>query len=367
MLSKYKNIVIKIGSSLLADENFDLRQNWLQSLCADVSTLIQQGKNVVVVSSGAVALGRKNIVKDYRKLKIEEKQAAAAIGQPALIAQYQKCFDEHNVKVAQVLLTIHDIEDRRRYLNAKNTFETLLENKIIPIVNENDTVATEELRFGDNDRLSAQVAQMIGADLLIIFSDINGLYSDDPNKNPDAKHIPVITDFTGEIFDAAKGAISKTGTGGMSTKIQAAKIAADSGCNTIITLGKTQNPINALVNGGKNSLFVASQTPLAARKAWILNRLVTSGTVVVDDGAEAALKNNKSLLAVGAKKVEGDFLRGDKIAIQNRNEQTIGYGISAYGAAELAQILGKKSSEIENIIGYTGRDAVIHIDDLVVL
>jgi glutamate 5-kinase len=367
MLSKYKNIVIKIGSSSLADENFDLRQNWLKSLCADVAELLQQGKNIVLVSSGAVALGRKNIVKDYRKLKIEEKQAAAAIGQPALIAEYQKYFDEHKIKVAQVLLTINDIEDRRRYLNAKNTFETLLENKIITIVNENDTVATEELRFGDNDRLSAQVAQMIGADLLIIFSDINGLYSDDPNKNPEAKHIEIITDFTGEIFEAAKGATSKTGTGGMSTKIQAAKIAADSGCNTIITSGKIQNPIKALINGGKNSLFVASQTPLAARKAWILNRLVNSGAVLVDDGAEAALKNNKSLLAVGVKNIEGEFSRGDKITIINLHKQNIAYGISAYGSVELGQIIGKKSSDIEAIIGYSGRDAVVHIDDLVVL
>lgn len=367
VLQKAKIVVIKIGSSSLVDEKKTLRKKWIKSLCSDVSALIKQGKKIIIVSSGAVALGRNIIANKKIKLKIEQKQAAAAIGQPLLMKEYSKYFDSYDLQTAQILLTINDIENRRSYLNAKNTFETLLENNVVPIVNENDSVATEELKFGDNDRLSALVAQMVGADNLVIFSDIDGLYTDDPNKNKNAKHIEVVGNINEDIKFFAKGASSNVGSGGMITKIHAAKIASEFGCNTIITSGKANNPIKKLMGGAKCTLFKSSENPSNARKKWILNSPASKGKIIVDDGAAKALQNKKSLLPIGIKRVEGNFNRGDKITIINEKGRELARGISAYSSSDVGVIKGKKSSEIEAILGYLGREAVVHVDDMVLV
>ncbi len=365
-LEKAKIVVIKIGSSSMVDDKLSLRKKWIGSLCKDVAELVSSGKKVILVSSGAVALGRNFISSKSTKLKIEEKQAAAAIGQPLLMKEYAKAFSAHGLTAAQRLLTINDIENRRSYLNAKSTFETLLENGVIPIVNENDTVATQELRFGDNDRLSALVAQMVRADTLVIFSDIDGLYTDDPNKNKDAKHIAVVEKIDG-VAGFAKGVSSSVGSGGMTTKIQAARIAAESGCSTIITNGAPQNPIAKLRKGALHTLFRAGESPSNARKKWILNSLVSHGKLVVDDGAAKALSGKKSLLPIGIKRVEGSFNRGDIVNITTEKGKVIAKGISAYSSKDAALIQGKKTAEIEKILGFSGREAVIHVNDMVLL
>lgn len=366
-LDKAKIIVIKIGSSSLVDEERSLRANWIKTLAADVAALTKKGKKVIIVSSGAVALGKKIISAKKQKLKIEEKQAAAAYGMPVLMGEYSKAFAKHNINTAQILLTLNDIETRRSYLNAQNTFETLLDHDVVPIVNENDSVATEELKFGDNDRLSALVAQMVQADTLVILSDIDGLYTDDPRRNKDAKHIAVVESIDNKITGSAKGATSNTGTGGMITKIQAAKIASEFGCNTIITSGQVNNPVKKLNDGARHTLFKAAENPAKARKKWILNSLVSKGKIIVDDGAAKALLSKKSLLPIGIKKVEGNFSRGDKVSIFAPNGKEIGKGICAYSSADIDAIKGKRSAEIEKILGFSGREAVVHVDDLVLI
>jgi glutamate 5-kinase len=366
-LEKAKIVVIKIGSSSLVDENFVLRKKWIKSLCDDVAALIKKDKKVILVTSGAVALGRNLLAKKKQKLRIEEKQAAAACGQPLLMSEYSKAFASKKIDTAQILLTINDIENRRSYLNAKNTFETLLENNVVPIVNENDSVATEELKFGDNDRLSALVAQMVGADHLVILSDIDGLYTDDPNKNKDAKHIAVVGKINEDISIFAKGVSSKTGSGGMATKIQAAKIASEFGCNTIIAKAGEANSISKLIKGAKHTLFKAEENPAKARKKWILNSQVTNGKIFIDDGAAKALQSHKSLLPIGIKKIEGKFNRGDKVSVFSLKGKEIAKGISAYSSSDINAIMGKRSSEIEKILGFTGREAAVHVDDLVLV
>ena len=366
-LEKSKIIVIKVGSSSVVDDKLVLRKKWLKSLTDDIAALNKKGKKVILVSSGAVALGRNLVANKKQKLKIEEKQAAAACGQPILMSEYSKAFAAKKVDTAQILLTINDIENRRSYLNAKNTFETLLNNGVVPIVNENDTVATEELKFGDNDRLSALVAQMVFADTLIIFSDIDGLYTDDPNKNKNAKHIDVVGKIDEDISIFAKGVSSNVGSGGMATKIQAAKIASEFGCETIITSGRVNNPVKSLLAGARHTLFRSEENPTRARKKWIMNSLVSKGKITIDDGAAKALQNKKSLLPIGIKKVEGSFSRGDNVTIQNQAGKQLAKGISAYSASDISKIKGKKSGEIEKILGFTGREAAVHVDDLVLL
>lgn len=362
-----KRIVVKIGSSLLVGKDGALRSAWLKSLVEDLAALRKAGKEIILVSSGAVSLGRQSLGFGVtRKLKLEEKQASAACGQGSLIQAYQQAMDAHNLKAAQILLTIEDSENRRRYLNARNTIETLLEIGAIPIINENDTVATAELRFGDNDRLAARVAQMMAADLLILLSDVDGLYSENPNTNPNAQHIDDIIIITAEIEAMAGGAASALSTGGMVTKILAAKMATSSGCNTMITLGLHDHPLQKLQDGGKRTLFHADGTPVSARKRWIADTLAPSGELIVDDGAATALTKGKSLLPAGVKAVKGEFARGDAVTVKTEKGAEVARGLCAYASSDVHKILGMKTDKLEEILGFKGREEVIHRDDLVV-
>ncbi len=359
-------IVIKVGSALIADKDIGtIKAKWLENLALDIAALNKENKQVVIVSSGAVALGRKHIKNSKKSLKLEEKQAAAACGQIELMQHYNNSFNNLGLKAAQLLLTVYDSDNRRNYLNAKNTLVTLLENNIIPIINENDTVATQELRFGDNDRLAARVAQMIEADLLIILSDIDGLYDSNPQINNNAKHIDLVSKITNEIKAMAGDSISNVGTGGMTTKIEAAKIAVNSGCNVIITKGTIDRPLTILQNNGKHTLFTATETALNARKRWLYNSLNVNGIVVLDDGAYKALLLGKSLLPAGVKEITGEFERGDVVIIKNNNIE-IGRGLIAYSSTEAQLIKGKQSANIENILGFSGREELIHRDNMVI-
>lgn len=366
MLKKAKRIVIKIGSSLIAGEGGKLRDSWIESLIDDITGLREAGKEVLLVSSGAVALGRQAL--DFgakKKLKLEEKQAAAACGQVELIRNYQLHLEPHGIAAAQILLTIEDSENRRRYLNARNTMEMLLSMGALPIINENDTVATAELRFGDNDRLAARVAQMMGADVLILFSDIDGLYTENPQLSKTAKHIAQVDVITSAIEKMAGGAVSTTSSGGMITKIMAAKIAVGSGCHTIIAKGINKHPIAALLGGGKHTLFTATESPKNARKRWIADALAPAGEITIDDGAEAALLKGKSLLPAGVKSIKGDFARGDAIVVKSFKGKAVARGLSSYAATDIQKILGLKTDRLEEVLGYKGRAEIIHRDDLV--
>lgn len=366
---KAKRIVVKIGSALLLEnQSAKVRKAWLATLVEDIAALQKQGKQVIVVSSGAVALGRKYIGADAkRELRLEEKQAAAACGQARLVKRYHQLLKRHKLSAAQILLTIQDTEDRRRYLNAKNTIETLIEANVVPIINENDTIATSELRFGDNDRLAARVAQMVGAELLVLLSDVDGLYTENPRVNPKAEHIPIVEDITESIEAMAGVSVSQHGSGGMMTKIDAAKMAIQSGCDTVITLGKPMNPLSALNEGATHTRIVSNETPLSARKHWIASSLHTRGEIIVDQGAVEALNAGKSLLPVGVIDVKGNFGRGDAVVIKDWNLKEIGKGLVAYGSKDADLIKGQRSQEITNIVGFSGRNALIHRDDLTLL
>ncbi len=365
-LQDAKRIVIKIGSSLIA-ESARLREAWLAAMAADIAKLHAAGKDIILVSSGAVALGRPRVGLGAHALSLEEKQAAAAAGQPLLIQAWQKAFDAHGINVAQLLLTLEDSERRRRYLNARGTFGTLLSHRLIPIVNENDTVATAELKFGDNDRLAARVAVMTEADVLVLFSDVDGLYTKNPRAYADAKHLARVDTLTPEIFAMAGGAASGISNGGMETKLQAAQMALAAGCHMVIAHGDAEHALNNLADGGRATWFVASTKPHLARKQWIAAAVHVTGSVTVDDGAMQALQSGKSLLPAGVTAVEGNFERGDMIAIKTREGRMVAKGISEYNAAEAAKILGKKSDAIETILGYAARAALIHRDDLAML
>lgn len=362
-----KRIVIKIGSALLVDaENGTLRKAWFDSIIEDVASLHQQGKDVVVVSSGSVALGRKHLNLQGKKLKLEEKQAAAACGQAELVQYYQEGLQKHGITVAQILLDIMDSENRRRYLNARTTLGTLIDMRVVPVINENDTVATAELRFGDNDRLAARVAQMVEADVLVLLSDVDGLYTANPEHDPHAVFIPEVKEITPEIEAMAGGATSHLGSGGMVTKVAAAKIAVASGCHMVITKGKGSHPVKALLDGGKCTWFISAENPISARKHWIAGSVAPAGVIMVDDGAVNALLKGKSLLPAGVKEVSGNFNRGDAVLVANLKGQEVGRGLIAYTISETRRIIGRKSQEIEEILGYSGRNALIHRDDLVI-
>lgn len=367
-LSSAKRIVIKAGSSLIIDaETGNLREAWLEALADDIALLRQQHKEIVLVSSGAVALGRRYLHVGQRALKLEEKQAASACGQVDLMRHYQKSFARHNILVSQVLITPEDTENRRRYLNARNTIDTLLQHDIIPIFNENDAVATNELRFGDNDRLAARVAQMVSAEVLVLLSDVNGLYTADPSTAPDAQHIAEIREITKDIEALAGQSRTLVGTGGMVTKIAAAKIANHSGCHMVIMQGAASNPLQRLMQGEKCSWFLSPETPRNARKHWIAGMIRPNGRLVIDDGALAALKAGKSLLPAGVVQIDGTFDRGDVVVIEDMAGNEIARGLCAYSAKDATQIKQRNSAEIEAILGFKGRDEIIHRDDMVLL
>ena len=364
-IASCRRIVIKIGSALLVDRASGLKKAWLDAMCADIAKLKAGGADVLVVSSGAIALGRTVLNFPAGALKLEESQAAAAVGQIALARAWSESLSHDGIVAGQILLTLGDTEERRRYLNARATINQLLSLGAIPIINENDTVATSEIRYGDNDRLAARVATMTGADLLVLLSDIDGLYTAPPHLDPEAKFLEFIPAITPEIEAMAGGAASELSRGGMRTKIDAGKIATSAGCAMIIASGKPDYPISAIESGARSSWFAPSGTPVTARKTWIAGQLQPAGVITVDDGAERALGTGKSLLPAGVRSISGEFSRGDTVAIVGSTGVEIARGLSSYDASEARQIIGKKSSEIEAILGYAGQAAMVHRDDLV--
>jgi glutamate 5-kinase len=364
-LSRVKRVVIKIGSALLVDRGSGIRKPWLDAISDDIAALKARGTDVLVVSSGAIALGRTVLDMPSGALKLEESQACAAVGQIALARHWSESLSRHQIVAGQVLLTLGDTEERRRYLNARATLNQLLKIGAVPIINENDTVATTEIRYGDNDRLAARVATMAGADLLVLLSDIDGLYTAPPHLDPEARFLETIEEITPAIESMAGGAASELSRGGMRTKIDAGKIATSAGCAMIIASGKTMNPLSAIENGARHSWFAASKSPVTARKTWIAGQLQPAGTLEVDNGAEGALRSGKSLLPAGVRTATGNFHRGDTVSIVNAEGREIARGLAGYDAEEARRICGRKSNEIEKILGYAGRAAMIHRDDLV--
>ena len=364
-LDRYRRIVIKIGSALLVDRKAGLKKGWLDGICADIAALKAKGIDILVVSSGAIALGRSVLDLPSGALKLEESQAAAAVGQISLARAWSESLSQGEIVAGQILLTLGDTEERRRYLNARATISQLLKIGAVPIINENDTVATSEIRYGDNDRLAARVATMTGADLLILLSDIDGLYTAPPHVDPQARFLETIAEITPEIEAMAGGAASELSRGGMRTKIDAGKIATGAGCAMIIASGKTDRPLNAIENGARSSWFAPSGTPVTARKTWIAGQLQPAGELHVDDGAVVALGAGKSLLPAGVRSVTGHFGRGDTVAVIGPLGREIARGLVGYDADEARQITGRKSAEIEAILGYAGRAAMVHRDDLV--
>jgi glutamate 5-kinase len=361
-----KRIVVKIGSSLLVDNaSGALKADWLRSLADDIAKLKAEGKEIIVVSSGAIALGRNVLKLPKGALKLEDSQAAAAVGQIDLAHAYEDVFRARGIVAAQVLLTLGDTEERRRYLNARSTVTTLLKLGAVPVVNENDTVATSEIRYGDNDRLAARVASMMSAHCLVLLSDVDGFYTAPPGSRSDAKRLDEVHEITPEIEAMAGDVGSDLSRGGMVTKIEAAKVAVAGGTHMAIASGKVLNPLAALAGGGCCTWFLARSDPVAARKRWIGGTLEPRGSVVLDQGAAAALAGGKSLLPAGVTRVEGSFERGDAVIIRNGDGAEIGRGLVAYDCTDARAIIGRKSSEIEGILGYRGRPELIHRDDMV--
>jgi glutamate 5-kinase len=367
-LTTARRVVVKVGSALLVDQaSGRLNRSWLETLVADLLRLRKRGQDVILVSSGAIALGRRHLKLPQGALRLEEKQAAAAVGQIRLAHAYKELLEEGGVTVAQVLLTLEDSEQRRRYLNARATLNSLLALGAVPVINENDTVATSEIRYGDNDRLAARVAQMISADCLILLSDIDGLYSADPNRHPNAEFVERVLDISPQIEAMAGNAVSTVGSGGMSTKLAAAKISVAAGCHMCIAAGQPLHPVRRIEEGARCTWFVPAATPVAARKQWIAGTLQPAGSITVDAGAERALRTGKSLLPAGVVRARGRFDRGDTISVLGPHGAEIARGISAYSDGDALRILGKRSSEIEGLLGFRGRDEMIHRDDLVIL
>jgi glutamate 5-kinase len=366
-LAAARRLIVKIGSALLVDETSgDLRREWLDALVADIASCRERGQEVLIVSSGAVAVGRRHLGLAAGALRLEEKQAAAAAGQIRLAHAYLEALGRHGIGVAQILLTPDDTEERRRHLNARATLEQLLTLGAVPVINENDTVATAEIRFGDNDRLAARVAQMISADTLVLLSDIDGLYSADPRRDGAARHIAEVRALTPEIEAMAGEAPAGYSSGGMVTKLVAARIAMAAGCRMVIAKGDALRPLAAIEAGARATWFIPPSEPRTARKRWIAGTLNPPGALIVDDGAAAALKRGTSLLPAGVVGIEGEFERGDTVVVRNRDGRDLARGLSAYSSADARAIAGHKSGEIEAILGYRGRDEMIHRDDLVV-
>ena len=361
-----KIIVIKVGSSLLVDEDQNaINTAWLSGIAADIARLKAAGKDVVVVSSGAIALGRRLLKINHNKLKLQEKQAAAATGQVLLAHAWMDALGAHQVQTAQILLSPDDTETRRKHLNARTTMMALLQLNAVPVVNENDTVATAEIRFGDNDRLAARVAAMMGADLLVLLSDVDGLYTANPNGDNSATHIGEIAQITPDIMAMAGPANAAYASGGMVTKLEAARIATSAGCQMIICNGQSPAPLSRLEAGAKCTIFAAALSPHTARKQWIAGALTPKGTIRIDDGAARALRAGRSLLPAGVIAVSGQFERGDLIEIEDSAGLVIGHGLSSYGHRDAMAIRGHKSNKIESVLGYRERDEMIHADNLV--
>lgn len=365
-LASFRRIVVKIGSALLVDPDTGLRREWLDTLTSDVARLHAEGREVLLVSSGAIALGRSILKLSRGPLKLEESQAAAAVGQIALARAYSEALGRHGIEAGQILLTLGDTEERRRYLNARATVGTLIGFGAVPVINENDTVATTEIRYGDNDRLAARVAAMMSADLLVLLSDIDGLYTAPPAQDPNAAHIPLVEAITPQIEAMAGGAASQFSRGGMKTKIDAGKIATGAGAAMIITSGQRLHPLDAVRRGERATLFLAAADPVRSRKRWIAGHLNASGRLHVDAGAVQALHAGKSLLPAGVKRVDGDFRRGDTILVLDEAGSEVARGLVSYDASDARLIAGLRSAEIEERLGQGVRAAMIHRDDLVV-
>ena len=367
-LTGARRVVVKVGSALLVDgKTGRLNRTWLKSLIADLLRLRRRGQQIILVSSGAVALGRRHLGLPSGVLRLGESQAAAAVGQIRLAHAYKELLEDAGVTVAQMLLTLEDTEQRPRYLNARATLEALLRLEALAVINENDTVATAELRYGDNDRLAARVAQMAGADCLILLSDVDGLYTADPNRHPQAQFIERVTHLTPEIEAMGGRSASAVGSGGMATKLAAARIALNAGCHLCIASGHPRHPIRRIESGARCTWFIPSATPVAARKQWIAGTLRPAGALHIDAGALKALRSGKSLLPAGVTATLGRFEGGDTVSVLSADGAEVARGISAYSDADAARIIGRQSSEIEALLGYQGPDELIHRDDLVIL
>jgi glutamate 5-kinase len=367
-LLQARRVVVKVGSALLVDaESARINRAWLETLVADLLRLRKRGQHVILVSSGAIALGRRRLGLKHGTLRLEESQAAAAVGQIRLAHAYKELLESNDVTVAQVLLTLEDSERRRRFLNARATLESLLDLGALPVINENDTVATAEIRYGDNDRLAARVAQMIGADCLVLLSDVAGLYTADPRHDPAARLIGEVRQITPDIEAMAGRTASALGSGGMAAKIAAARIALAAGCHLCIAAGAPRHPLRRIEEGAPCTWFTPTATPAAARKQWIAGTLRPAGAITIDAGALRALYEGRSLLPAGVTGARGRFDRGDTVSVLAADGVEVARGMIAYSDGDAARIMGRKSSEIAEILGFRGRDEMIHRDDLVLL
>ena len=364
-LNNSKTIVVKIGSSLLVDNNKKVRKKWLSSFAKDIKKLKSKNKKIIIVSSGAIALGCKKINYSKTNLKLDKSQAIASIGQIELMNLFSEIFSKYKLNISQILLTLDDTEERRRSINAKRTFENLFKLDYIPVVNENDTIATSEIKYGDNDRLASRVAQITDADTLILLSDVDGLFTKNPKIFKDAKLIKEINNLDKDIKNIDIKGITEFGSGGMNTKIEAAKISNLSGCNMVIANGLYLNPISKIEQENKCTWFLSKVSKLHARKKWIISSVSPKGELIIDDGAKKALLSGKSLLAAGIKKVFGNFKKGDHIKILDNKRKEFARGLSSFSSEEINKIIGCHSNEIQKILGYISKSEVVHKDDMV--
>ena len=364
-LKNSKIIVIKIGSSLLVDDKKKVRKKWLSSFAKDIKRLKSKNKKIILVSSGAIALGCKKMNYNKANLKLDKSQAIASIGQIELMNLFSQTFSKYKINISQILLTLDDTEERRRSINARRTFENLFQLDYVPVVNENDTIATSEIKYGDNDRLASRVAQITGADTLILLSDVDGLFTKNPKKFKNAKLIKRISNLNEDTKNVNMEGTTEFGRGGMDTKIEAAKICNLAGCNMIIANGLHQNPIDQIEKKNNCTWFISSIPKLDARKKWIISSVSPKGELVIDDGAKKALINGKSLLAAGIKKVSGNFKKGDHIKILDNKRKEFARGLSSFSSSEINKILGCHSNEIKKILGYVSKSEIVHKDDMV--